>query len=193
MNLLRTVEPAELPVTLAEARAQLREPPTAENGLISALIQTATAMLESRDGFLGRALVSQSWTLKIHQFPGVSGRIELPFPPLISVDAITYINEAGDEITVPSTEYVVDTGTFRGRIRPGYLKTWPQARLDDYAVSIEFTCGYGAAAAVPAPLKQAILLLVGHWFRHREAIGAIPGGMQFSVEALCSTYRVGDQ
>ncbi len=193
MNLLRTAEPAELPVSLAEARAQLREPPTSENGLISALIQTATAMLESRDGFLGRALVTQSWTMKIHEFPGITGCIELPFPPLISVDAITYIDEAGATITVSPYDYTVDTGTFRGRVRPGYLKTWPQARLDDYAVSIAFTCGYGGAAAVPAPLKQAILLLVGHWFRHREAIGAIPGGMQYSVEALCSTYRVGDQ
>ena len=194
MNLVRTSAPAAMPVSLDEARAQLRQPPTDENALISGLIATATAFLEARNGIVGRALVTQSWRMRLHRFPGGRGVIELPFPPLLSVEAITYIDEAGDEVTVAPSDYAVDTGTYMGRVRPAYLKTWPVPRLDDWAVSIDFTCGYGAASDVPPPLKQAILMLVTHWYRNREAVSMIPAGsMGFAVEALISTYRVQEQ
>jgi uncharacterized phiE125 gp8 family phage protein len=46
--------------------------------------------------------------------------------------------------------------------------------------------------AVPPAIKQAILLLVGHWFANRETvvIGTIVAQMPSAVEALLSTYRV---
>ncbi|MCW5861278.1 MAG: head-tail connector protein, partial [Caldilineales bacterium] len=45
------------------------------------------------------------------------------------------------------------------------------------AIHIRFEAGYGAASAVPTRYKQALKLLVGHWYENREAIlatGAIP-------------------
>ena len=51
--------------------------------------------------------------------------------------------------------------------------------------------GYGAAAAVPAAIKQAMLLLIGHWFANREAVnvGNIVTAMPLAVEALIAPYR----
>ena len=36
------------------------------------------------------------------------------------------------------------------------------------AVQIRFVAGYGAAAAVPEDIKEAMLLIIGHLYAHRE-------------------------
>ena len=37
---------------------------------------------------------------------------------------------------------------------------------------IDFTAGYGSSGVdVPQPLRQAIRLLVTHWYEHRSAVG----------------------
>jgi hypothetical protein len=45
---------------------------------------------------------------------------------------------------------------------------------------------------VPAPLRQALHLLVGHWNANREGVlvGLISKEIEFSVEALCADYRI---
>ena len=47
-----------------------------------------------------------------------------------------------------------------------------------------------ADSAVPAPIKHAILLMVGHWYANREAVA--PGQMHevpMAVDALIRPYR----
>jgi len=44
-------------------------------------------------------------------------------------------------------------------------------------VAIEFTAGFGHTAAdVPAPIRQALLLLIAHWFENREPAITGPAG-----------------
>ncbi len=58
-------------------------------------------------------------------------------------------------------------------------------------IEIEVRVGFGAEAAdVPPPLRQAVLLLVAHWFENRgdttgERISAMPG----DVTALTAPWR----
>lgn len=67
--------------------------------------------------------------------------------------------------------YQVDVKTDPGRIAPAYGQVWPQTRCETLnAVTIRFVCGYGLAAAVPKTIKQAMLLMIGHWFEHREEV-----------------------
>jgi uncharacterized phiE125 gp8 family phage protein len=187
MYLERLTPPAETPVTLAEAKAQLRVLSSDEDTLIGSLIQVATALLDGRNGMLGRALVSQAWRMKIDRFPRT---IELPLPPLISVQAITYLDTAGDSQTLDPSLYIVDTGTYVGRVRPAYQAVWPIPQSIELAVTVDFTCGYGAASAVPMTIKQAMLLLINHWFFNRGSIGAMPEGAQLAVEALLSGEKL---
>lgn len=168
MWLNQTSAPAETPVSLTEAKAHLRVLHAHDDAYITALIAGATAHLDARHGILGRALVTQSWEYRLHCFPDCE--IDLPFPPLVSVGSVKYIHEAGTETTVSADDYVVDTGAYIGAIRPAYDVEWPVARDEANAVRIVFTAGYGAAEAVPMPIKQAMLLMIGHWYAHREAV-----------------------
>ena len=59
-------------------------------------------------------------------------------------------------------------------------------------VEITFTAGYGGtAAAVPAAIRQAMLLLIGQWYDNREAVtvGAAGSPMPMAVDALLAPYR----
>lgn len=191
MQLSLVTAPAETPLSLAEAKAHLRVRTAAEDDLIAALIAAATAHFDGRAGVLGRALVTQTWDIRLNRFGWrPCDAVELPLPPLQSVTHVKYLDGSGSEITMPSTDYVVETGHFFGRIRPAYSLTWPVPRAESGAVRIRFVAGYGAAASVPEPLKHAIRLLLGHWWINREAVGEAKGPHAFAVDALTLPYRV---
>lgn len=191
MDLTLVTAADELPVTLAEAKAHLRVLNTADDTYISGLILAATAHLDGRSGVLGRSLVTQTWDLRCNAFPcGTRGRIELPLPPLQSVTSVKCLDGTGTEQTLDSAAYVVEPGHIFGRIRPAYGLTWPATLDDDGAVRIRFVAGYGAASDVPAAIKHAILLLVGHWWVNREAVGDVKGPVAMTVDALVAPYRI---
>jgi uncharacterized phiE125 gp8 family phage protein len=53
-------------------------------------------------------------------------------------------------------------------------------------VEIQVVVGYGAEDAVPQEYKQAILLLLGHWYENREqvTVGEVAREIPMGVEAL---------
>jgi len=56
---------------------------------------------------------------------------------------------------------------------------------------VTFVSGYGAAAAVPKAIKQALLLLIGHLYENREAVTtANLNELPMAVNALLYPYRV---
>ena len=60
-------------------------------------------------------------------------------------------------------------------------------------IEIDITCGYGDASAdVPEPLRQAIRLLVAHWYENRGLIasGGEVAALPQSAAALIAPYRV---
>ena len=76
-------------------------------------------------------------------------------------------------------------------MRRGSL-AWPTPGRAANGIEIAFVAGYGAAAAdVPAPIRQAILLLVAHWHEHREpvAIGDADAPVPPTVSDLLQPYR----
>lgn len=184
--------PAALPVTVAEAKANLIYSASDQDAFIESLIRIAVSHLEARNGILGRALITQTWETRLERFPTrYNGRIELPFPPLQEVDWIKYLDATGAEQTVAPSTYVVDGQHLIGRVRLAPGQAWPSTLCDETAVRIQFKAGYGdTAATVPPAIKQAILLLVGHWWLNREAVGQAGGPHAFAVEALTSAFRV---
>ena len=69
--------------------------------------------------------------------------------------------------TCPST-WCSASATRRARVAPAYDEIWPVVRCLPEAVQIRFVAGYGAAAAVPEDIKEAMLLIIGHLYAHRE-------------------------
>lgn len=60
---IRTVPPAETPVSLADAKVHLRVDHGDDDTYIGAIVAAATEHLDGWNGILGRCLVTQTWTL----------------------------------------------------------------------------------------------------------------------------------
>ncbi len=157
--------PATDLVTLVEAKAQIRDDGVAEDALIQTYIAAVGAYLDGVDGVLGRALVTQVWDLNLPCFP--VDALRLPLPPLQVVNSVSYIDTAGATQTVASFQTYDQNGV--GYIRPDPGAAWPATKVQENAVTVRFTAGYGAAAAVPASIRLAALLLIGSAAKNREA------------------------
>ena len=136
-----------------------------------------TAAREHAETFTHRALITQTWQLKLDDFP--VGPIVLPKPPLISTTTatglvITYTDTAGAAQTWSEALYSVSApaGAWAGpgQIEPIYGESYPSTQDIPNAVTVQFIAGYGAAAAVPAGIKAGMKLLIGHWHEHRQAV-----------------------
>lgn len=164
--------PIEEPLTLAEAKAQLRVDTAADDSYITALIKAARERFEE---LTSRALVTQTWDLFLDIFPGGgyytrSGIVPLPLPPLQSVSSVKYTDLDGVLQTLASTEYLVDANGDPARLVPAYQKSWPTTRAQLAAVQIRFVAGYGGSVAVPESAKLAMKLAIGHWYENREQV-----------------------
>lgn len=182
-----TSAPAEPPVTLAEAKAHLRVDGSDEDTLITSIVSAVTSHLDGWTGILGRCIVTQTWTFSLD---GWASRIGLPFPDVSGVE-ITYRDSDDTEQTVSTSLYDTVEGP-RGAVlvfKDGFTSP---SLYDDRAapISVAVTAGYGGADAVPEALKQAILLMVGHYFENRTAVSE--GGLRevpMAFEALTTPYR----
>ena len=182
--------PADEPITLDEAKKQLREDGTDQDEHIESLIVTAREWLESTYGV---SLLTQTWDYALSAFPS-ERELKLPRPPLVSVTSITYYDEDLSTSTVfSSANYQVDT--FR---RPGavVLKNnidWPTDTLrPSSGVVVRFVSGNTSAGLVPANARHAMKLLVSELYEHREqtVTGTIVQRIEFTVDRLMADLRV---
>ncbi len=187
---LKLITPPEAePVTLLEAKSHLRVNTSDEDNLITNLIIVAREYCES---YQNKVYITQTWELWIDRWPG-GDKIEIPLPPLQSIESIKYYDTADTEYTFAATEYLVDVVSFIGRVILKYGKTWPTITLrPDIAICVKFKAGYGDITKVPQKVKQAMLLLIGHWYENREAVitGSASKEIAFAVNALLNLDRV---
>jgi len=191
MALKIVTEPAAEPVTTAEAKSHLRVDISTDDTLIGSLITAARQMTEQ---ITRRTLITQTWELTEDDWPG-GDTIVIPLPPLQSISSIKYTDDDGVEATFGTANYVVDTMSEPGRVRLTSGASWPSDTLQELnGVTIRFVAGYGTAgSAVPQAMRQAMLMLLGHWYENREAVllsGAIPKEIPFAVDALLWPYRI---
>ncbi|MBF0406469.1 MAG: phage head-tail connector protein [Candidatus Riflebacteria bacterium] len=181
-----TTPPISEPVTLAEAKAHLRVLDTNEDVLIQSLISAAREYAES---VTGRAFVSRTITAVCDSFP--SGRsISLPVGPLISVVSVNYTDK--DNNTFSFTDFSADTFGNPPKLVLNTSASWPGAALLSVnPIQIVYRAGFESNSDIPATFKQAILLLVGHWFEHREEVitGTESYSVPFAAEALLQQWR----
>ena len=165
--------PDDAVISLADCKKALGISDTASDGVINAALSTVIANLDpASGGWLGRALRPQSWELQLHSFndrrhalrPYYNTQaIPLPYPPLISVDSVRYLDANGNDTPMTlGTDYrILGQGVPLGiaAIAPLYSAAWPVARIDDASVRIQFTAGYDDDVnATPPQLIQAICL-----------------------------------
>ena len=184
--MLKIITPVAIePITLAEVRQHLRLPEDAtEDDLLLGLIKTARVYCEN---YTRRALAEQTLETYLDRF-SAADPIVLLCPPLLSVVEIGYTDSTGQETILSASEYVVDIASEPDRVMPAYGTTWPVfTPYPATPIRIQFVAGN---AAIPEPIRQALLLLVGHWYENREATGTAKDQTAFSVHALLVPYRV---
>jgi uncharacterized phiE125 gp8 family phage protein len=186
-SFVRTTDAASEPITLTEAKDQLRETGSSEDTYINTLIKTARQFAEEKTG---RGLLAQTWkaTLDNGSLP-TDSIIELPRPPLQSVTEITYVDSDGATQTLSTDNYTIDTLSEPGRIM---FEDMPNIKSTINALTVEYVAGYSDASEVPAGIKQAILILVEHWFDFREAVvaGTTPSKIPISADDLLDMNRI---
>jgi len=181
-------EPAVEPITLAEVRTLLREPPTDDDAFITLCIAQARSIFESVTGI---ACIDQVWKLTLDQWPngreawwdgersmpitelyggcGSKFAVTLPRFPLQTVDSVsTYdLTDTATATTVADVFYT-DAASFPGRLVLRYGYSWPTALRRANGIEIQYTAGFGSSADdVPADIKRAIQQVAGYLYEHR--------------------------
>lgn len=176
--------PPELePVTLAEAKAHLRVDCGDDDALILALVTAARTHIEQ---VCEHAMMPQQWTMLADCFEG----LVLPGGNVRSVTSIAYMPASGADITVAPAQYVVDATRNPARVSLASGASWPIPLAQANVVKAVYQVGYENKGAVPAPLKAAILLMVGNLYANREAqVQGAPLSSNATVDALIWPYR----
>ena len=166
--ILKVVTPPTIfPVTIAEAKAQCRIDIDDENDLIYDFIGAATERVQLA---ARRTLMTTVYDLFFDAWPRFP--ISLGLPPVVSVTGIYYTEEDVAEATWAATNYAVNTNSEPARIVYKRNASTPSVTLEPVnAVRIRHTAGYGSTtSAVPDRYRQAIRMLIGHYYENREAL-----------------------
>lgn len=167
--------PETEPIGKEEAKHNSNIDFTEDDGFIDALITTARTHVEA---WTGRQIITATWKVYLDGWPAC-GEIILPFGRLQSVTSLIYTDRDGTAVTWTAsgsdlqlsgvTKAHVDTKANQGRIVLPFSGSWPSALLRRVnPIEIQFACGYGGQADVPATIKQAMLLLVEQWYKNRD-------------------------
>lgn len=170
MPYILVTPPSAEPVSLAEAKLHLRVDITDDDALITALIVAARQFAEMRTQ---RQFITAQWKLVLDAFPS---KILLDKSPIASVQSIQYLDMAGVLQTVPPADYVFENSSEPSRIAPIFGKIWPIPVPQIGAVQINFTSGYGNAAAVPEGIKSWMKIRIGSLYENRSEVDVIPNG-----------------
>lgn len=186
---VRTVAPAVGVITLEEAKVHCRVDGSDEDMLITGLIDAALAHVDGYSGILGRALVTQTWRQDFCEFDDL---MRLPVGDLQAVSSVTYYDATNTTQTLASSVYTAFSDAIGPYItlKPG--QQWPTSYSREDAIRVTWTAGYGStAASVPAAIRAAMLLMIGHWYQHREAvvIGETATELPMAANALLAPFR----
>lgn len=181
---VRTVAPADTPVSLGEAKAHLRVEYNDEDPIITALIEAATAHLDGWTGIMGRCLVTQTWRADYAGFDD----LRLPLWPVASVTSLTYRDATDTVATINAANYQVATDHQGAFIvaAPGF--SWPV--LSERLAPVSITAVYGDDVAnVPGAIRAALLMMIGDLYVNRE--GAVSDRLRPNpvVDKLLAPFR----
>lgn len=168
------IGPTEEPVTLNELKEQIgiADHEADYDSLLTARITEAREWLE---GHLSRKLISQTIEAVMDDF--LIGPIECPTANVISVSSVKYYSPEGVDTTVLPSNYTTDNYGIRHWLIPALNYDWPETNCAANNVRIRWVVGYGAKEDVPAVIKEALKMIVGHWHHYQ---GSIESGITIS-------------
>ncbi|MEL6970493.1 MAG: head-tail connector protein [Bacteroidota bacterium] len=181
-----TSGPSDEPFQLQEVKDHLKVDFSTDDTLINALIVSARQNVEN---YTNLALMPQTVTQKFDSFyeDTWNGLLELSVSPLIGIDSFQYKNSDGQSATFESADYIQHSFQSPPRISLAEGKSWPTTANEDQAITVVYQAGFASADAVPKLIKQAMLLMIGHWYENRQdSVERLPK----ASERLLWNYRV---
>lgn len=194
-SVTRATGPAVEPLTVAEAKLHLRVDISDDDAYIGTLITAAREWVEA---YLDRTLITTQLILRAAEFP--TEELELARPPMATAGTatavvITYTLADTTTATLSTALYRVDRTTTPGNVAPIINGTWPSDVIEDAnAVAVTYWAGYGpTSASVPATIRHAMLMLIGHWYESRSTVlvGVTSKPLEFAVESLLASNNWG--
>ena len=183
-----------LPV--AKVKAQERVLHNREDDLIADYIVAAFDHLHGYGGWLnGYCLLEEEFEF----FPGmIYATTDLPLRPVEDEDDVTLERRlARGDYTAFGGDFMVasqDGVTTLARLTTTGFTAQVNV-VDPREWRITFKAGHPTADEVPQPLKQAMLLLAGHWYQNREATMSDPRvtnvsrKVEFGLVSLAGRFR----
>lgn len=181
---VRSAEPTVEPVTVDEARAQCSlGQNTAHDELLSGIIVAARQQVEQDTGLVA---YTGTFTEKMTEWPW-GDVFELgEVRPVTAITSITYVDGDGTTQTLSTSVYAFESSGVKQFVRLKYGQTWPAIRGDINGITVTFVAGHASRAAIPQRFKQAVLLLVNHWFENRGVVGS-GGELPLAYQALINS------
>jgi len=167
--------------TLSDAKLHLRVDSSDEDALIQVLLTGAIGFFELHSR---RILSTQTLTQKQDL---LSNPIWIRQGPVIGITSVTVRTLTGTS-TISSADYVVQVGQTETAPQIYFKNGVTTPSPDGYpgAITVTYTAG---TTTIPASINAAVLLLVGHWFENRQAVGPTGGGtVPFAFEAIANKF-----
>lgn len=169
-----------IPLDLAKAQCRVLDD-SSEDTLLEVYRDAAIDAVQ-RYTSLALSSVTAVWS---GSFEGASGILHLGLGPVSAITSIAYLDGDGATQTLAASAYRLGQ---QGRVLP--VDSWPSGAVDG-GVTITFTAGF-ATGAVPPVLKQAALMMIGHWYMNREAVvvGETTAELPLAFRSACDAYRL---
>lgn len=184
-----TVKNADHPLSVAEAKRQLRiEPEDIDEDVhIADLCAAAHRKIERE---LGLPILRQTRETHLTGFP--RGPIWLGGGDGLTIDEIRYLDGNGNEQILGAENYKLNAVGRVAEVYPAPSFSWPSTQCTPGAVIIVWQAGWATTHDVPEDLIHAMKLLVGHWDMNREAvvIGSISTEVQAALDDLLYQFRI---
>jgi uncharacterized phiE125 gp8 family phage protein len=184
MSSLLLTAPAVEPLSLDEAKAFLRVEHNDDDEVIAGLAAASRIHVEVQTR---RALITQSWRISADCWPE-DGRLPVRPAPLQELTAARVYDFDGNARIIDTQAFVPDRAASLLAFAPWAL---PQPGRLAAGIELDVTVGYGDTAIdVPESLRQAIRLLIGHWYESRglAVLGTVTV-LPTTVAALIAPYR----
>jgi len=167
------------PISLEEAKAQLRILDDSEDAFLLSAIEDARGWVEAYTGLI---LTRRAVVVALPSFSAA-----LTVWPVVSVDSVGYIDSAGADTVLSQADYSPQLAK-----RPAHLigKAFPPIYAGS-AVTVVVTAGFSGPDAIRAfspNLMRAMKLLVAGYFRDRET-GGLAGDVEESAKRLCRPFK----
>ena len=188
MRVRQITNPTAIPISLTEAKDHLliEQSETAYDNDLTHLIRTAAEWVQDNCHIW---LNETEIEAVFETFPE-DRQFKLPGWPVQSVDSLQYDDINGTEQTI--TGYQTDLIDCPASIYPAVNVEWPETQDQKIgAVRVELTVGY-PESEIPHMARHLIRLMVGHWFKHREAVGTATKEIELTADNLMKMLRVNE-